>query len=122
MAKRVLIVDDHRFMRNMLRDILSSGGFEVVGEAENGMEAIEKYRELKPDLTMMDLVMRWKNGIEATREILKADSKAVVVMCSALGQESMVMEAIEAGAVDYITKPPIPDNVLAVAKKVLGVA
>src|SRR4051794_13117235 len=96
-AKRVLVVDDAIFMRNMIKDIFASGGFEVVGEAANGLEAVEKYRELKPDLTTMDIVMPFKSGIEATREILKHDSGAVVIMCSALGQESLVMEAIEAG-------------------------
>lgn len=120
MAKRVLVVDDAIFMRNIIKDIFASGGFDVVGEASNGLEAIERYKELKPDLVTMDLVMPFKNGIEATREILKGDNKAVVVMCSALGQESMVMEAIEAGALDFIVKPPRAEDVLAVAKKVLG--
>ncbi|MBX7116747.1 MAG: response regulator [Myxococcaceae bacterium] len=120
MAKRVLVVDDAIFMRNIIKDIFASGGFDVVGEASNGLEAIERYKELKPDLVTMDLVMPFKNGIEATREILKGDTKAVVVMCSALGQESMVMEAIEAGALDFIVKPPRAEDVLAVAKKVLG--
>src|ERR671919_163598 len=96
MAKRVLVVDDAIFMRNMIKDIFASGGFEVVGEAANGLEAVEKFRELKPDLTTMDIVMPFKSGIEATREIIKADNNAVVIMCSALGQESLVMEAIEA--------------------------
>ena len=85
-------------------------------------EAVERYKELKPDLTTMDLVMPFKNGIEATREILRVDSKAVVVMCSALGQEALVMEAIEAGAMDFIMKPPRAEDVLAVVKKVLGEA
>src|SRR5215813_6170153 len=93
--KRVLIVDDAVFMRNMIRDIFSSDGFEVVGEAAHGIEAIEKHKDLKPDLTTMDIVMPYKSGIEATREIVRADPKAVVVICSALGQESLVMEASE---------------------------
>jgi len=97
-----------------------SGGLEVVGEASNGLEAVEKYKELKPDLTTMDIVMPFKSGIEATREIIKENDKAVVVMCSALGQESLVMEAIEAGASDFIVKPFRSDDVLAVVKKVLG--
>ena len=122
MAKRVLVVDDAIFMRNIIKDIFASGGFEVVGEAANGLEAVAKFKELKPDLTTMDLVMPFKNGIEATRENLKVDGKAVVVMCSALGQEAMVMEAIEAGAVDFIVKPPRAEDVLAVVKKVLGEA
>ena len=120
MAKKVLIVDDAIFMRNMIKDIFASGGFEVAGEASNGLEAIEKYKELKPDLTTMDIVMPFKSGIEATREIIKHDPKAVVVMCSALGQESLVMEAIEAGAADFIVKPFRAEDVLSVVKKGLG--
>jgi len=118
--KRVLIVDDAVFMRNMIRDIFSSDGFEVVGEAAHGIEAIEKHKDLKPDLTTMDIVMPYKSGIEATRKIIRADPKAVVVICSALGQESLVMEAIEAGAADFIVKPFRAEDVLAVVKKVLG--
>jgi two-component system chemotaxis response regulator CheY len=120
MPKRVLIVDDAIFMRNMIKDIFSGGGFEVVGEAANGLEAIEKYKDLRPDLTTMDIVMPFKSGIEATREIVKVDPRAVIVMCSALGQESLVMEAIEAGASDFIVKPFKAEDVLAVVKKVLG--
>jgi two-component system chemotaxis response regulator CheY len=120
MSKRVLIVDDAIFMRNMIRDIFASGGFTVVGEAANGLEAVEKYKDLKPDLTTMDIVMPFKSGIEATREIVKFDGNALIVMCSALGQESLVMEAIEAGASDFIVKPFKAEDVLAVVKKVLG--
>ncbi len=120
MAIRVLIVDDAIFMRNMIKDIFAGGGFEVVGEASNGVEAIEKYQQLKPDLTTMDIVMPFKSGIEATREIVQHDRNAVIVMCSALGQESLVMEAIEAGASDFIVKPFKADDVLAVVRKVLG--
>lgn len=120
MAKRVLVVDDSVFMRDIIKDIFAAGGFSVVGEAGNGVEAVEKYKELKPDLVTMDLVMPYRNGIDATREILRSDGKALVVMCSALGQETMVMEAIEAGAVDFIVKPPRAEDVLAVVKKVLG--
>jgi two-component system chemotaxis response regulator CheY len=120
MAKRVLIVDDAVFMRNMIRDIFASGGFDVIGEAVNGLEAVEKFRELKPDLVTMDIVMPFKSGIEATREIIAANPGAVVVMCSALGQESLVMEAIEAGATDFIVKPFKEEEVLGVVRKVLG--
>lgn len=120
MAKRVLIVDDAIFMRNMIKDIFVSGGFDVVGEAANGLEAVEKYKELKPDLTTMDIVMPFKSGIEATREIMKADAAAVIIMCSALGQESLVMEAIEAGASDFIVKPFKSEDVLTVVRKVAG--
>ena len=122
MPKKVLIVDDAIFMRNMIKDIFSGSGFEVVGEAANGLEAVEKFKELKPDLTTMDIVMPFKSGIEATREIVKHDPEAVIVMCSALGQESLVMEAIEAGASDFIVKPFKSEDVLSVVKKVLGEA
>src|SRR3990172_13259748 len=98
MTKRVLIVDDAVFMRNMIKDIFSGGGFEIVGEAANGLEAVEKYKEFRPDLTTMDIVMPFKSGIEATREIVKFDPKAVIVMCSALGPEALVMEGIQGRA------------------------
>ena len=119
-SRRVLVVDDSVFMRDIIKDIFAAGGFEVVGEAGNGVEAVEKFKDLKPDLVTMDLVMPYRNGIDATREILRQDQRALVVMCSALGQETMVMEAIEAGAVDFIVKPPRAEDVLAVVKKVLG--
>jgi two-component system, chemotaxis family, chemotaxis protein CheY len=120
MAKRVLVVDDAIFMRNMIKDIFAGSGFEIAGEAANGLEAVEKYQQLKPDITTMDIVMPFKSGIEATREIVQADPGAVIVMCSALGQESLVMEAIEAGASDFIVKPFKAEDVLGVVKKVLG--
>jgi two-component system chemotaxis response regulator CheY len=116
---RVLIVDDAIFMRNMLKDIFDGDSFEIVGEAANGVEAIEKYKELKPDLTTMDIVMPFKSGIEATKEILALQRDAVVIMCSALGQESLVMEAIEAGAADFVVKPFKPEDVQRVVSKVL---
>jgi two-component system chemotaxis response regulator CheY len=122
MSKKVLIVDDAISMRTMIRDIFSGAGFEVVGEAKDGFEAVKMWKDLRPDLTTMDIVMPQKNGIEATREIIKHDPKAVVVMCSALGQEALVMEAIEAGASDFIVKPFKAEDVLAVVKKVLGEA
>jgi len=120
MAIRVLIVDDAIFMRDMIKDIFAGPGFEVVGEASNGVEAVEKYKQLKPDLTTMDIVMPFKSGIDATREIIQQDRNAVIVMCSALGQEALVMEAIEAGASDFIVKPFRAEDVLGVVKKVLG--
>ena len=121
MPKRVLVVDDAIFMRNMIKDIFAQAGdFEVVGEATHGLEAVERYKELKPDLTTMDIVMPFKSGIEATREIVKHDPEARVVMCSALGQEQLVMEAIEAGAADFIVKPFKAEEVLQVVRKVLG--
>jgi two-component system chemotaxis response regulator CheY len=117
---RVLIVDDAIFMRNMIKDIFSDQQYEVVGEAANGVEAVEKYKELKPDLITMDIVMPFKSGIEATREILAFQKDALIIMCSALGQESLVMEAIEAGAADFVVKPFKPEDVLRVVQKVMG--
>lgn len=118
---RVLIVDDAIFMRNMLKDIFADETYEVVGEAAHGIEAVEKYREMAPDLVTMDIVMPFKSGIEATREIIAADAQATIVMCSALGQEALVMEAIEAGAADFIVKPFRPEEVQRVVEKVLSI-
>lgn len=120
MAVRVLIVDDALFMRTMLRNIFSESGFEVVGEAANGNEAIAKHRELAPDLTTMDIVMPEVNGIEALKRIMSQDPSARIVMCSALGQESLIIEALEAGARDFIVKPFKPAKVVEVAQKVLA--
>ncbi len=122
MAKRVLVVDDAVHMRSMMRDIFASSGFDVVGEASDGNDAVAKYQALKPDLVTMDIVMPFKSGIEATREIVKANADARIIICSGLGQEVMVMEAIESGAADFIVKPPRAEEVLAVVKKVLGEA
>lgn len=105
MAKRVLIVDDAAFMRIKLKDILEKNGYEVAAEAQNGIEAVEKYKETKPDLVTMDITMPEKGGVEALKEIKAMDPKAVVLMCSAMGQQSMVMDAIRAGAIDFIVKP-----------------
>lgn len=118
MSKTVLVADDAVFMRNMIRDIFAGSEFEVIGEAANGAEAVERYRELKPDVVTMDIVMPMKSGIEAVKEICADDSNARIVMCSALGQESLVMEAIEAGASDFIVKPFTPEKVLEVVRKV----
>src|SRR5713101_7787174 len=120
MPKRVLIVDDALFMRNTLRDIFSAAGFTVAGEADDGVQAVNLFRELKPDLVTMDIVMPYKSGIDATREIVQLDPGAMVIMCSVLGQESLVTEAIEAGASDYIVKPFRRKDALAVVMKVLG--
>ncbi len=120
MAKRVLIVDDAVSMRAQLRDIFTEAGFEVVGEATHGLDAVDLYVSLRPDLITMDVVMPYKNGIEATREILAIDRRAVVLICSALGQEPLVMEAIEAGASDFVLKPFHPEQVLDAVGKLLG--
>ncbi|MDE5590759.1 MAG: response regulator [Acetatifactor sp.] len=105
MAGRILIVDDAMFMRGVLRRILEQSGYEVVGEASNGIEAIEKYKELKPDLVTMDITMPDMTGLVAVKAIKEIDSDARVIMCSAMGQNAMVMEAIKNGALDFIIKP-----------------
>jgi len=119
MRRRVLIVDDALFMRTMIREILlSTGRYEIVGEATSGEEAVEMFGRLVPDLVTMDVVMPGAGGIEATRRILAADPEATVVMCSALGQEAMVMESIAAGAKDFIVKPFTPERVIKVLDSV----
>lgn len=120
MGNRVLVVDDAAFMRMMIKDILKKGGYEVVGEAEDGMRAIEKFRELNPDLVTMDITMPDMDGITAVREIRKINSQAVIIMCSAMGQQAMVIDAIQAGAKDFVVKPFQPDRVLEAVRKVLG--
>lgn len=120
MAIRVLVVDDAAFMRMMVKDILSKNGYEVVGEAENGLKAVEKWQELKPDLTTMDITMPEMDGISAVKEIKKLDPGAKVIMCSAMGQQAMVVEAIQAGARDFIVKPFQPDRVLEAVRKAVG--
>jgi Response regulator containing CheY-like receiver, AAA-type ATPase, and DNA-binding domains len=111
MAKRVLVVDDAIFMRMKLKDILEKNGFEVVAEAQNGIEAIEKYKAERPDLVTMDITMPEMDGITALKEIKKINPNAKVIMCSAMGQQSMVMEAIQSGAIDFIVKPFDVDRV-----------
>lgn len=120
MAKKILIVDDAAFMRMMIKDILSKNGFEVVGEAENGARAIEKYRELLPDLVIMDITMPEVDGIEAVKEIKKINGDCKIIMCSAMGQQAMVIESIQAGARDFIVKPFQAERVVEAVKKVLG--
>jgi two-component system chemotaxis response regulator CheY len=118
MGLRILIADDALFMRNMLREIFVKAGFQVVGEAANGVEAVERYHELRPDLVTMDIVMPLKSGIEALQQITSEDPDARVVMCSALGQEALVIEAVQAGAKDFIVKPFKEERVLDVVKRV----
>ena len=117
MSKKVLIVDDTAFMRMMLKEIFSKNGFEVVGEAENGKVALEKYRELKPDVVTMDITMPEMDGIQALKAIRSEDSGATVVMCSAMGQQAMVIEAIQSGAKDFIVKPFQPERVIQAVSK-----
>jgi two-component system chemotaxis response regulator CheY len=119
MASKILITDDAAFMRMMLKDILSKNGYEIVGEAANGSEAVLKYQELAPDLVTMDITMPEMDGISAVKEIKKQDPKAVIVMCSAMGQQSMVIEAIQSGAKDFIVKPFQPERVIDAVQRAL---
>ncbi|MEK5184391.1 response regulator [Solibacillus sp. FSL R5-0449] len=120
MSKRILIVDDAAFMRMMIKDILTKNGFEVVGEAADGIQAVEKYNELRPDLVTMDITMPEMDGIAALKEIKGTDPNAVVIMCSAMGQQAMVIDAIQAGAKDFIVKPFQADRVIEAIQKALG--
>ena len=120
MAKNILICDDAAFMRMMIKDILSKNGYTVAGEAENGVKAVEKYNELKPDLVLMDITMPEMDGIQALKNIKASDSSAKVIMCSAMGQQAMVIESIQAGAKDFIVKPFQAERVLEAVKKVVG--
>ena len=120
MAQRVLVCDDAIFMRTMIADILTGAGYEVVGEAETGVQAVERYRSLRPDLVTMDIVMPDMGGIDAVREIVKEDANAKILMCSAMGQQALVVEAIQAGAKDFVVKPFQPSRVLEAVQRVLG--
>jgi len=120
MKSRILVVDDAIFMRRMISDILLSNGMEIVGEAETGTQAIELYKELQPDLVTMDIIMPEMSGIDAVRGIIASDHRALIVMCSALGQQSLVNEALDAGAKDFLLKPFNPSRVIEVVQNVLG--
>ncbi len=120
MANGILIVDDAAFMRMMIKDVLSKNGFEISGEAENGAKAIEKFKELDPELVIMDITMPEVDGIQAVKEIKKINGSAKVIMCSAMGQQAMVIEAIQAGAKDFIVKPFQAERIIEAVKKVLG--
>jgi two-component system chemotaxis response regulator CheY len=116
---KILVVDDAAFMRMMIKDILVKNGYEVVGEASNGAEAVVRFRELEPDLVTMDITMPEMDGITALKEIKKTHPQARIVMCSAMGQQAMVLEAIQAGARDFVVKPFQADRVLDAVKKAL---
>ena len=120
MAKNILICDDAAFMRMMIKDILTKNGYNIVGEAENGAKAVEKYAELKPDLVLMDITMPEMDGIEALKKIKAADANASIIMCSAMGQQALVIESIQSGAKDFIVKPFQADRVLEAVQKVVG--
>src|SRR5690606_9720478 len=118
MASRILVADDARFMRQLIREIIEPEGFEVVGEAADGRAVVEEFTRLQPDVVTMDIVMPKRSGIDAVKEILALDPSAKIVMVSALGQEALVTEALEAGAADYVVKPFKPDAVVATLRKV----
>ncbi|HAQ52591.1 MAG TPA: two-component system response regulator [Lachnospiraceae bacterium] len=120
MAKNILICDDAAFMRMMIKDILTKNGYNVVGEAENGVKAIDAYTEHNPDLVLMDITMPEMDGIDALKGIREKDPNACVIMCSAMGQQAMVIEAIQSGAKDFIVKPFQAERVLEAVKKVIG--
>ncbi|PWK12701.1 response regulator [Tumebacillus permanentifrigoris] len=120
MSHKILIVDDAAFMRMMIKEILTRNGFNVVGEAQDGAQAVEKYKELRPDLVTMDITMPEMDGIHALKEIRAFDANAKVIMCSAMGQQAMVIDAIQAGAKDFIVKPFQADRVIEAIKKTLG--
>lgn len=120
MSNKILVVDDAAFMRMMIKDILTKNGFNVVGEAENGAQAVEKYAELQPDLVTMDITMPEMDGISALKKIKETDPNAKILMCSAMGQQAMVIDAIQAGAKDFIVKPFQADRVLEAIQKALS--
>ena len=120
MGKQVLIVDDAAFMRMMIKDILTKNGYNIAAEAENGKVAVDKYNEVKPDLVLMDITMPEMDGIQALKGIKANDPNANVIMCSAMGQQAMVIEAIQSGAKDFIVKPFQAERVLEAVKKVVG--
>jgi len=120
MARTVLICDDALFMRTMLAEIMEQAGFEVVGQAATGAEAVRMYRELKPDIVTMDIIMPDMGGIEAVKSIINEFPDANIVMCSAMGQQALVIEAIQAGARDFVVKPFQPARVLEAVQRVLG--
>ena len=120
MGKNIMIVDDAMFMRRMLKDILVRNGYNIIGEAENGQVAIQRYKELKPDLVTMDITMPDMNGIEALGRIKADFPNAKIIMCSAMGQQNMVVDAMQSGAVDFIVKPFQVDRVLEAVRKAIG--
>ena len=120
MDKKILLVDDAAFMRMMIKDTLTKNGYTSIIEAADGEQAVEQYKNEKPNLIIMDITMPNKTGIEALKEIKQLDSSAKIVMCSAMGQESMVVEAIKLGALDFIVKPFKPDRILQTVSKILG--
>ena len=122
MPARVLIVDDLAFIKLIIKDTLEKTGFEVAGEASNGIEAVEQYKRLKPDIVLMDITMPRMDGIQALQEIMKFDSAEKVIMCSALGQQKLIIQSIQLGAKDFIVKPFKPERIVGAIKKALNMS
>ena len=120
MRNTVLVCDDAAFMRSLLSDLLAQAGLEVVGEAQTGVEAVDKFRQLKPDLVTMDILMPDMGGIDAVREIMRIEPGARVLMCSAMGQQTLVLDALRAGARDFVVKPFQPSRVIEAVQRVLA--
>lgn len=120
MGKNIMLVDDAAFMRLILKNTLEQAGYKIVGEASDGSEALDMYNQCKPDLVFMDITMPKMDGLSAVKEILTSDSKANIIMCSAMGQQSMVVEAIKSGVKDFVVKPFSSERVLEATKKVIG--
>ncbi len=118
MAAKVLVVDDLEFMRDAIRDILLSAGFEVAAEAENGRIAVDQYVRTRPDVVLLDITMPEMNGLEALKRIRTIDPKATVIMCSALGQQQHIIRSIQLGARDFIVKPFKPERIVSAVRKV----
>ncbi len=120
MSVRILLADDLSFMRMMQKEMLTKHGYEIVGEAADGVEAVKKYQELKPDIIVLDITMPYMNGLEAMEKILDFDSNARIIICSALGQQQLIIEAIKSGVKDFIVKPFKPERMLSSIKKALS--
>lgn len=120
MSKKILIVDDASYMRELIKGTLTKFGYEIAGEAEDGQAAAERYSKFKPDLVTMDIVMKDKSGIDAVKEIMKLDKNAKILMISAMGQQAMVIEAIKCGASGFVIKPFKPEILLEEVKRIVG--
>ena len=119
MAKKILIVDDSGFMRMRMKDVFIKAGYEIVGEVEKGSQAVQEYRELHPDLVTMDIVMQGQGGIQSVKEIIAADSRAKILMVSAMGQQALIIEAIQEGARGFVIKPFKQEQLLSEAGRIL---
>ena len=120
MSKKIFIVDDASYMREMIKDVLQKFGYEIVGEAEDGQAAVDRYAALKPDMVTMDLVMQHKSGIDAVKEIMQIDPNAKILMISAMGQQAMIVDAIQAGAKGFVIKPFKPEVLVEEVKRIVG--